>query len=625
MNVLHRIVAVGLIVAVGVLAVGAAPTALAQDAAGMVVAGKIESVTVYRGQAMVTRVLAMDLKAGLSELVVTDLPQGVVGHSLVASADGDVQIQAVRFRTRAVQDNPRKEVADLQAEIKNVAQSLRANAAQQALLKKKEALLDNLEKFSADRAKDDLAQGTLNAESLTGTADYIFKQRDALAEGSFTLTEEAAALNEKLGLLQRQLAEMVASSTRTAREAVVFLSAPQAAKATVRLGYMVGGATWSPSYNLRTDAAGKEIGLEYSAIVQQVSGEDWNGVKLTLSTAQPNMAADAPLLMPLWVTLTTDATPAEGLARYRAKSANELAVSQLALRREIDSNLAGRQGGAVPQGGSSSIGGKIVEDRATNLFTNQLQILDLTNSRDVLLGVKESARDSDAMAVVYPIPGGISVASRQDQQMVRIATLKLQGDFYYLAVPVMTSNVYLQADMINTSDIALLSGPVSSYMDGQFMGTGWLPVVVTGQRFTVGFGVDSQLRARRELVDKTETVQGGNRVLTFKYKLAMDNYKDKPVAVRVLDRLPDPKNADIRVTFGQPSVEMSKDATYLATLRKSGILRWDMETPARAGGDKAAVIHYDFKLEFDRNTFLTEPAEDIINRNLMEFQEVLER
>ncbi|MCL2700822.1 MAG: mucoidy inhibitor MuiA family protein [Phycisphaerae bacterium] len=620
MNVVYRIVAVGLLVTVGVLS--ARPVS-AQGAAALASAGQIETVTVYRGQAMVTRVLSFDLKAGLSELVVTDLPQGVVGHSLVASADGAVQVQAVRFRTRAVQDNPRKEVADLQAEIKTVAQSLRANAAQQALLKKKETLLDNLETFSADRAKDDLAKGTLNAESLIGVADYIVTQRTTLAEAAFTLTEEAAAVNEKLALLQRQLAEMVASSTRTAREAVVFLSLPQAGKATVRLSYMVDGATWSPSYNLRTDAAGKEIALEYSAIVQQVSGEDWNGVKLTLSTAQPNMAADAPLLMPLWVTLTSDR---DGNARgggserfLNAKSASELAVEQSAMRREIASNLA------VRQSNQKDISGRISEDWAANSITNRLQILDLTNSRDVLLGVKDAALDSDAMAVIYPIPGGISVASRQDQQMVRIATMKLKGDFYYLAVPVMTANVYLQADMVNTSDIALLSGPVSSYMDGQFMGTGRLPVVVKGQRFTVGFGVDSQLRARRELVDKTETVQGGNRVMSFKYTLAMDNYKDKPVAVRVLDRLPDPKNADIRVTLGQPSVEISKDATYLATLRKNGILRWDVEVPAKASGDKAATINYDFKLEFDRNTHLTEPAEEILNRSKAEFQKDLER
>jgi hypothetical protein len=614
MNVFHRMVAVGLMVVVGAFA---GLSAGAQEASGTAVAGKIESVTVYRGQAMVTRVLAMDLKAGLTELVVTDLPQGVVGHSLVASADGNVQIQAVRFRTRAVQDNPRKEVADLQAEIKTVSQALRANAASQGLLKKKESLLDNLENFSADRVKDDLARGTLNAESLTGVTDYIFAQRTELSEAMFQAAEESAALNERLGLLQRQLSEMVASSTRTAREAVVFLSAPREAKATVRLGYMVGGAHWSPSYNLRTDAAGKEIGLEYSAIVQQVSGEDWNGVKLTLSTAQPNMAADAPLLMPLWVTLTSDkATATVGSSR---PSSGELAESQVRLRGQIAENLARRESN------QKDIAGRISEDWETNRYTNSLQILDLTNSRDMLFSIKNAASDSDAMAVVYAIPGAMSVASRQDQQMVRIATMKLQGDFYNLAVPVMTSNVYLQADLVNTSDIALLSGPVSSYMDGQFMGTGRLPVVVKGQRFTVGFGVDSQLRARRELVDKTETVQGGNRVLTFTYKLAIDNYKDKPVAVRVLDRLPDPKNADIRVTFGKPGVELSKDATYVATLRKSGILRWDIDTPAKSSGDKAVTIGYDFKLEFDRNMSLTEPAEDILHRNLTEFQRALEQ
>ena len=45
------------------------------------------------------------------------------------------------------------------------------------------------------------------------------------------------------------------------------------------------------------------MGLEYYALVQQTSGEDWNGVKLTLSTAMPTMTAEAPILTPLWVSL----------------------------------------------------------------------------------------------------------------------------------------------------------------------------------------------------------------------------------------------------------------------------------------------------------------------------------
>jgi len=40
--------------------------------------GTISKVTVYRGQALVTRTIDADLPAGTSELIITDLPEKIV-------------------------------------------------------------------------------------------------------------------------------------------------------------------------------------------------------------------------------------------------------------------------------------------------------------------------------------------------------------------------------------------------------------------------------------------------------------------------------------------------------------------------------------------------------------------
>ena len=51
--------------------------------------GKVDAVTVYRGQAIVTRLVDIPAPAGLHELVVSDLPEQVLPASLYAeSADG---------------------------------------------------------------------------------------------------------------------------------------------------------------------------------------------------------------------------------------------------------------------------------------------------------------------------------------------------------------------------------------------------------------------------------------------------------------------------------------------------------------------------------------------------------
>lgn len=49
---------------------------------------------------------------------------------------------------------------------------------------------------------------------------------------------------------------------------------------------------------------------------------------------------------------------------------------------------------------------------------------------------------------------------------------------------------------------------------------------------------------------KDESVQGGNRELSFDYRLVVENFKESPVDVRVVDRLPySEREADLRVTL----------------------------------------------------------------------------
>jgi uncharacterized protein (TIGR02231 family) len=222
--------------------------------------------------------------------------------------------------------------------------------------------------------------------------------------------------------------------------------------------------------------------------------------------------------------------------------------------------------------------------------------------------------------LTYELGGGISLASRTDQQMVRIMQTDMPSDFYHVAVPVLTSFVYREAELKNASDDDLLAGPMSAYLDGRFVGQGEIPTVARGQSFVVGFGADPQLRTRRELVDKTDSLQGGNRETKFEYRLVVENYSGAAMPVRLLDRLPHAENgADIQVTFGQTSDPLSDDKLYQRTERPMGLLRWDVEAPADAAGDDARLIEYAYAVEYDRQYVVSLPE------SMQQLQEEFER
>ena len=78
--------------------------------------------------------------------------------------------------------------------------------------------------------------------------------------------------------------------------------------------------------------------------------------------------------------------------------------------------------------------------------------------------------------------------------------------------------------------------------------------------------------------------------------------------VRVVDRLPDPRGGDIRITLGQLAEPLSADPIYLRTIRKMGILQWEIDVPPKAAREKAKTVEYEFKMEFDRNLAVGEPG-----------------
>jgi len=212
--------------------------------------------------------------------------------------------------------------------------------------------------------------------------------------------------------------------------------------------------------------------------------------------------------------------------------------------------------------------------------------------------------------VTYELKTPVSLASRSDQQMLRIADLQLASRFAHVATPILTSYVYREAEMTNDGIDALLAGPVSVYLDGRFVGRGEIPTVARGETFAMGFGADAQLRTRRELIERTESVQGGNREIRMHVRLVLENFKDVPVTVRLVDRYPvSDRDADIRVSFDpQKSPALSKDPLYLRGERPKGILRWDIEAPAKAAGEKTHSLEYAYSMEFQRELAVSSPA-----------------
>jgi uncharacterized protein (TIGR02231 family) len=224
---------------------------------------------------------------------------------------------------------------------------------------------------------------------------------------------------------------------------------------------------------------------------------------------------------------------------------------------------------------------------------------DAAIKRGCALGVREGP------TVTYHLTGKSSVGSRNDEQVLEVARVELKPDFYYKAVPVLSSHVYRLADFTNTSEYILLPGDATMYIGADFVGQMTLPLVAIGEKFTAGFGVDPQLQVERQLTDKLRTTNGGNQSSRYNYRILVSSYKTEKVKLQVWDRLPHAEGGTVDIALLKTAPDLSTDAKYVRDDRPSNLLRWDVTVEPKMNGDKALAINYEFKMEHDRQMAIT--------------------
>jgi hypothetical protein len=581
------------------------------------VEGRVMGVILYRGQAQVTREIPVEGNAGSVEVVVGKLPEQIEPNSLFAEGGEKGEIRAVRFRTKAVGEQPREEVRKLEREILDTQREIDLTTKQQALLAKRTEYLGKMEGFVIPTAQLDLARGVLNAEALEKLTTFSFGEHEKVVAQEVELAKKAHDLNEQLSLLERKHKEITAGASRTEREAVLFVQKLADGPVNVRLNYLVNNCGWSPTYTMRSADDRKKVRVEYNALIHQLSGEDWNNVSLTLSTASPALSASGPGLAPFHVTLASEGqanqAPNSSSIKGTAATSSANLFGRGLSKSQVIEQLQGlnvRKNQSVQAANNSFM---FDEQNRFNWNLNDaaygLQQLEINGDATTLNVLRsEKLDEANGPSLSYALNGSVSLASRSDQQMVRIMQTDMESKFYHVAVPVLTTYVYREAELANSSDNDLLAGPITVYLDGRFVGRGEIPTVARGQTFVVGFGADPQLRARRELVDKQDGVQGGNRETKFEYRLVVENFANAKTLVRVLDRLPHAENGeDIRVTLGETSDPISADKLYQREERPMGILRWEIDAPAKAAGETARLIKYHYKVEYDRQYVVSLP------------------
>jgi uncharacterized protein (TIGR02231 family) len=519
---------------------------------------RITAVTVYQDRAQTMRSATLNLKAGTQIVVLEGLPVLLQDDSIRVEGSGTARatIAGVEIKRRFLEQTAEKRAKELEEEIRVLERKLGGLDAKKAGLSAQKAFLESIRVAWGDRLSKELAIGRPTSAELQDAAGFVASGIAKVEEQSLDIENDKLQLKKKIDALRRELREATGSLRKEMKTAEVTLEVSREGSFTLNLSGVVGRASWTPAYDVRLMPDGGSAQLTYRAQVHQQTGEDWNHVALTLSTARPASGGAPPELHPWRIAFWRPPPPAPAPRYYESRAKSRLM--------ELDDRALAA---AAPE----------EEPEAAPAAVQTAQLA------------------SEGTSVSFVIPKPVDVASDGSLQSSVIAISTLPVSTNYLAVPKLNQTVYLSAELVNQAGYPLLPGQIRIFTGNTFTGSAAMKQVAVGEKFTLPFGSDDQLTVKREeLKQHKEAGLFGKNRMGYRYRLEATNFRKQPQTLSIKDQLPLAGDNEITVSLENVTLQPSEK-------KDDGTLLWKL--PLAAGEKKE--FSYEIVVEYPKDREIT--------------------
>lgn len=499
--------------------------------AGVVVSSRVEKVVVYPNQVLVTRTAPVVLESS-GEILLSGLPGALDDNSVRIKAPG-LRIGEVRIR-RGYLAEPTPEVQRRERRVRQLEDTVAALDAEAAVLKAREDFLASVKLGAPELIARELQQGRVAPDAWRSALGFVADELTRVKQRSIILARVREEKNRELEAARQEY--QAARSAIEDRKEVRFDYSGRAGEYRLEVTYVVpGAARWEPAYELRSSPDANRLDLACLARLTQHTGEDWDNTRVVLSTMTPVSGAVAPEPQPWYLSLL----------EYRAPKA------------------AARFSEAV-----MAPGGVAEADMAP-----QTEVVET------------------GLALQYVVPGRISLASGEPAKRIELYRAELDAAFDHYALPRQSQQAFLTCQLVNSSELLLLAGSASTFVNDEYTGSTRLPTVAPQESVNISFGVDERVKVSRELVRsfKSRTgLFGRTERLQLHYRTTIENYHAAPVTVRLLEQVPVSQQSDIRVTVTRTEPEpLDKD-------ENTGTFTWKPQIASR----QRFTVDIEFTVEY---------------------------
>ncbi len=540
----------------------------------MQLSASIAHVTVFPDRALIQRRGSAPLEAGTHLLIIGGLPEALDRDSVRANGRGPkgARIERLDVAPEYHAEAPEAEVRALQQEIENLRSQFQLVEARQQALANQQAWLNKLGEQSATEMARGLAFNRLKPEDCGAFFTFATDQARILNEAKLELDKQHTQLERELYAKQRALAQMNGGRSTDRVVATVEVTLPEPGTFTLELSYVLPGASWKPQYDVRVNAEARQVTLTYQGLVSQSTGEEWQQVALTLSTARPSQVTRVPELHP-WYLHVSLPFGAGNAGRARADEfGGDMGQNERQPASESTSQATQRLfNGEGAQGQDQD---QAKKDRPSEVATTSVEQVGGT--------------------LLFHTSHRADVPSDGAPHLIPIARDDLPCTFDYVTAPVLDPVAHLRTTITNRTERVLLPGPAHIFHGEAYLGITPIEKIAPNEEFKLFVGIDDTIRVKRDLeekdVDKGTLLQINLRRITYTYRIQVRSFRHTPERITLRDRLPVPQHERVKVRLLEVRPQPEERT-------KLDLLKWEFTLPP----EEERAFEVRFSVEYPRD------------------------
>ena len=507
--------------------------------------------TVYPDCAQLTRRGSFELQVGMHSLEITELPLALNPNSLRTSPRGTARARLLgaEIKRTFYVETPSKKVRQLEEGIEKLNDELKKLDAQAELIKQNRTNLDKLA-GQVNTFAMALAAKEMTIEQQLALFDQLSKQAEKLDGETLGLQVSHREADRQLQKLTKELEQLRNSRPHERYSVIVEVEVLEPGTLTVEISYLVTGAGWEPLYDLRLLEKDGIPSLEvgYLAQVTQNTGEAWEAVSLTLSTARPALASTLPELDPWYIAPLGNIRPMTRVMMPSPMLAVEKAKSQADIQ-------------------APEASGYQIEEAAEEVT---------------------AVVDTAGASVTYVIPGNTNIPPDGAPHKVTVARFPLTPRMDYVTAPKLAAAVYRRARVDNASQYTLLPGDANIFIADEYIGTTPLELTVPQGEIELYLGNEDRIKVERELKrrDIDKRLIGGKCHMAFGYEITLENLLPVKASLTLHDQFPVQRHEEIKVKLESTDPKPTEQTEL-------NLLKWEFSLEPQ----QKRTVRFDFSVK----------------------------